>query len=194
MKSILTPVPRRRNVPRLAATGFRYQHWGFFMIRSARLAAVAGIAAAASLAVTGPAEAATYSNILNYNSGLCLSVAGGGSTANGAKAIQWTCNGGGEQAWAWSGHRLVNYKSGKCLSVSGGGSTANGAELVQWTCNGGAEQDWYPSSYRLVNGKSGKVASIEDGGSTRAGANVIQWSDNGGPEQYWTFRDAIIDA
>ena len=101
------------------------------MIRFAKILTVAGLAAAASVAVTGPAEAATYHNIINYNSGQCLSVEGGGSTSNGANAIQWVCNGGGEQAWGWSGHRLVNHKSGKCLSLAGGGSSANGTELIQ---------------------------------------------------------------
>ncbi|MFF1615551.1 RICIN domain-containing protein [Amycolatopsis sp. NPDC058278] len=51
--------------------------------------------------MTGPAEAATYRNILNNNSGHCLSVEGGGSTSDGANAIQWTCNGGAEQYWTF---------------------------------------------------------------------------------------------
>jgi hypothetical protein len=164
------------------------------MIRFRNAVVAIGIAAATSAAVAAPADAATYYNIRNDQTRQCLSIEGGGSTSNGANAIQWLCNGGPEQAWGWSGPRLVNYKSGKCLSVAGGGSTATGAELIQWTCNGGSEQDWYFTGGHLVNGKSDKVASIANGGSYEEGTKVIQWFDNGGDEQYWFFVSAIIDA
>ncbi|MFJ8580942.1 RICIN domain-containing protein [Micromonospora sp. NPDC093277] len=150
--------------------------------------AVTGAAVASSLAVASPAQAASWYEIINYKSGKCMSIAGGGSTANGANAILWTCNDGWEQVWRWSGRTLVNGKSGKCLSVSGGGSTSNGANIIQWTCNGGPEQDWYPSNGYLVNGKSGKVLSVSGGGSTANGAEIIQWSANGGSEQGWLFN------
>lgn len=155
----------------------------------------AGLATVAITAAATPsASAATYYNLVNYNSGRCMSVEGGGSTTNGANVIQWTCNDGGEQLWYWSGSALKNRKSGKCLSVSGGGSTANGAELVQWSCNGEAEQSWDEQNGYLVNVKSGKVASVSGGGSTANGAKVIQWSANGGAEQGWDFHARIIDA
>lgn len=155
----------------------------------------AGLATAGlTMAVVQPASAATYYNLVNFNSGKCMSVEGGGSTSNGANVIQWSCNDGGEQLWYWSGSRLKNRKSGKCLSVSGGGSTANGAELVQWTCNDGGEQSWDASNGYLVNAKSGKVASVSGGGSTANGAKVIQWAANSGSEQGWEFDARFIDA
>jgi Ricin-type beta-trefoil lectin domain len=89
-----------------------------------------------------PASAATYYNLINFKSGKCMSVEGGGSTSNGAGLIQWTCNGGSEQSWDSSGGYLFNAKSGKVASVSGGGSTSNGAKVVQWSANGGSEQGW----------------------------------------------------
>ncbi|MFG1811633.1 ricin-type beta-trefoil lectin domain protein [Streptomyces sp. NPDC049040] len=122
----------------------------------------------------------------NARSGLCLSVSGGGSTADGAEVIQWTCNGGPEQQWRWNGSQLVNDKSGKCLSVSGGGSTAEGADVIQWTCNSGPEQQW---SYQPHTGEwtnaNGRCLSVSGGGSTTAGAQVVQWSSTGGDEQKW---------
>ncbi|WP_246019354.1 RICIN domain-containing protein [Saccharothrix australiensis] len=48
---------------------------------------------------TPPASAATYYNLVNYKSNKCMSVENGGSTANGAKVVQWSANGGGEQGW-----------------------------------------------------------------------------------------------
>ncbi|CAG7617630.1 RICIN domain-containing protein [Actinacidiphila bryophytorum] len=122
----------------------------------------------------------------NAKSDMCLSVSGGGSTADGADIIQWTCNGGPEQQWRWDGSRLVNTKSGKCLSVSGGGSTADGADIIQWTCNTGPEQQWtyHPHTGNWSNG-NGKYLSVSGGGSTTAGAQVVQWSSSGGPEQQW---------
>jgi hypothetical protein len=152
------------------------------------------ISAATSLAVATPAAAATYYRVVNSKSGKCMSVEGGGSTANGANVIQWTCNGGGEQLWYWSGSRLKNFKSGKCLSVAGGGSTANGAEIIQWSCNGGPEQNWHMSGASLFNDNSYKVASVE-GGSTANGAKVKQWDYFGtGDEADWYFYEGVIDA
>ena len=75
-------------------------------------------------------------------SGKCLSIDNGGSTANGAHAIQWTCNGGPEQNWDEDGGYLVNGKSNKVLSIEDGGSTVAGKHAIQWSANGGSEQGW----------------------------------------------------
>ena len=154
------------------------------------------VVTASTLTVASPAMAATHYGIRNYKSALCMSVSGGGSTANGAQIVQWgySCDEAPERLWHWSGARIVNDKSNKCLSVAGGGSTANGAAIIQWTCNGGAEQNWNESGGYLVNGKSGKVISVEGGGSTDVGARLIQWSRTGGQEQGWQFIAYYIDA
>ena len=127
----------------------------------------------------------------NSNSRMCLSVAGGGSTADGADVIQWSCNGGSEQQWKWTDGQLVNWKSGKCLSVAGGGSTANGADIIQWSCNGNPEQQWtyHPHTSEWSNG-NGKYLSVSGSGSTVAGAQIIQWSATGGAEQKWSASAA----
>ena len=158
--------------------------------------ATTAVVIASTLAVASPAQAATHFGIRNYKSALCMSVSGGGSTANGAQMVQWSggdCDDAPERIWHWSGARLVNDKSGKCLSVGGGGSTANGAAIIQWSCNGGAEQNWDSSGGYLVNGKSGKVVSVE-GASVDVGARMVQWSKNGGAEQGWLFINLYIDA
>jgi alcohol dehydrogenase YqhD (iron-dependent ADH family) len=79
-----------------------------------------------------------------FNGVLCLAI-GGGSKADGAKAILWPCNGGPEQSWYIGGPTvfpIVNDNSDRCLAI-GGGSQAPGARAIQWTCNGGQEQDWW---------------------------------------------------
>jgi len=78
----------------------------------------------------------------------CLAI-GGGSKANGAKAILWPCNGGAEQLWSvdMASHLLIsspiyNSNSDKALAI-GNASKAEGAAAIQWTPNGGSEQKWW---------------------------------------------------
>jgi hypothetical protein len=90
--------------------------------------------------------------VINYNSVMCLDVAGV-STANGAKVHQWTCHNGANQQWSVAGpgggfpvpgnqrYQIRNRHSGKCLEVAGA-STSRGATVRQWTCNGGLNQLW----------------------------------------------------
>jgi hypothetical protein len=87
--------------------------------------------------------------LIARNSGRCVDVLNG-SAENGARAQQWTCNGGPQQKWAGPAVETVggvNYinliakHSGKCMDVTGA-STANGAGIQQWTCNGGNQQKW----------------------------------------------------
>ncbi|UUU33794.1 RICIN domain-containing protein [Streptomyces sp. CA-210063] len=91
-----------------------------------------------------PGATSTYT-IKNYATGQCLAI-GGGSTANGAEAIQWPCNSGAdEQEWVYdSTHRLRNNKSDLCLAIPSA-SGANSVAAVQWTCRSvttNREQQW----------------------------------------------------
>ncbi|MFE0250317.1 protein kinase [Streptomyces sp. NPDC059010] len=136
----------------------------------------------------------TY-QFVNAKSGKCLSLDNGGSTANGTRAVQWTCTGGAEQRWYWAGpssNMLKNVKTGKCLSIANHGSTANGAQAVQSTCVtdwDAPEQQWARAAGgALKNGKSAKCLSTENGGSTANGARAIQSTcitDWNAPEQQW---------
>jgi hypothetical protein len=84
----------------------------------------------------------TYT-IVNAGSGLCLDV-NGGTTANSATIIQWTCNGAANQTFQLnlvSGkvYRLIATHSGKCVDVVSA-STADGTRLIQYTCGSGTNQ------------------------------------------------------
>ncbi|MYS79182.1 hypothetical protein GTZ85_02765 [Streptomyces sp. SID5474] len=130
--------------------------------------------------------------LTDANSGKCLEIRDD-STANGATANQWTCNGSATQSWYLAlspgvPTRLVNANSGKCLEI-GDDSTANGATANQWMCNGSATQNWRanPSvgdSWTLTNVNSGKCLEIR-GDSIEDGAAANQWTCNGSATQNW---------
>jgi hypothetical protein len=71
----------------------------------------------------------------------------GGSTADNAQVIQWTCGSGTNQQWkfqdAGDGYsQIVARHSGKCLDIAGS-SMANSARVKQFTCNATAtNQQW----------------------------------------------------
>ncbi|MGW4887047.1 RICIN domain-containing protein [Streptomyces murinus] len=163
-------------------TGFRMRKKSLNMV-------VAGAAVIAAFSLSSGSASASdyYSTMQNAKSKRCLSIADGGSTANGANAIIYDCNGSAEQYWDYRGtSEIVNSKSGKCLSTASGGGTDNGTEVIQWTCNGGAEQQWgITLSGEYINTKSGKCLSTASGGGVDNNTRVIIWSCNGASEQIW---------
>lgn len=95
-----------------------------------------------------PSEMAAASievgEIKNANSNKCLAVAGG-STANNAELVQYTCDGHASRDWTlvpdgvfW---KIVNDKSGKCATIAGGG-TADNDQAVLYTCDADDSRKW----------------------------------------------------
>ncbi|MFF7559798.1 RICIN domain-containing protein [Streptomyces pseudovenezuelae] len=131
-----------------------------------------------------------YYDLVARHSGKCLDITDN-SAADGAVALQYTCNGGLNQQWrlqdAGEGYvRLVAQHSGKCLDVSGG-STADGAFVNQYRCTTGTNQQWLfqdqgGGSYRLVARHSGKCLDVANA-STANGARLIQWPCGTGTNQ-----------
>ena len=79
------------------------------------------------------------SEIINVNSGLCLTVAGGGTGQN-TPAVIYTCDGDPSRSWRMTStdnraFRLVNMNSNLCLTIAGGGTGRN-ATAVQYPCDG----------------------------------------------------------
>jgi hypothetical protein len=162
-----------------------------------------------TVGLTTTAQAATYYNLVNYKANKCLSLADGGSTANGTNVVIYTCNGAAEQRWylvesgAYPGwYYIKNAKAGagKCISVDDGGSTAKGAAMILWTCTGAEEQRWRFADEgggwaEIQNFNSGHYMSLDDNGSTANNTRVIQWTwVTPGPEQVWGLAPAVIDA
>jgi predicted alpha-1,6-mannanase (GH76 family) len=139
----------------------------------------AALVAALPQADVSPVEGAVTSGM----SGKCLDDFGD-STANGAIADLWDCNGTGAQQWTVSGDNLL--VNGNCLDIIGAGSTANGTLVDIWTCNSGANQDWVAENGTLVNPQSGKCLD-DPGFSTTDGTQLDIWSCNGGVNQQWAL-------
>lgn len=145
--------------------------------------------------LTTTAQAATSYRFTHVDTGKCMSVSGGGSTANGARIVLYTCNGATEQVWYQENrdedgyYSYRNRRTNKCLSVAGGGSTAAGAEIIQWTCNGAPEQRWglnYSGGhFHLENRKSGLAITPLNGGTANNTRLVQQEYVSTASTQLW---------
>jgi Ricin-type beta-trefoil lectin domain-like len=123
----------------------------------ALLGTVGGVAPAAAATAAAPStptstSTSTFEQLINHD-GKCLGVSSA-STANGAAAIQFTCNGAASQYWDLKPviingiqYQLIeNLFSGKCLTVQNNDPNIGGA-VVQETCNNSGSdkfEDWYP--------------------------------------------------
>ncbi|WP_406221570.1 RICIN domain-containing protein [Streptomyces canus] len=135
--------------------------------------------------------------LTNPNSSMVMDVASG-STANGAKVIQWPSNGGTNQQWTLTKvadniYTLKSVKSGLCLDVPNQSATT-GVQLQQWTCNGGTNQQWFLDLVGSYSGSTYMLAGVGsdlnlgiNGASTTQGAAVAQETGTGATSQQWTL-------
>jgi len=140
----------------------------------------------------GPGVLATYYQLIARHSGKCLHVVGG-STANGADIVQYTCLGVGHQRWQLQdigdGYFLIKVAhSGKCLDVSGQ-RDVDGANVHQYTCHAEFNQQWrrvtLSSGYsNFVARHSGKCLEV-DNASLSNSIDAQQWTCNGNRNQQW---------
>ncbi|WP_345186162.1 RICIN domain-containing protein [Microbacterium panaciterrae] len=140
--------------------------------------------------------------LANSSSGLDLAI-GGGSTADGAAAIQWSATGGVERKWVIARQpdayfTITNVNSGKVLGIAGA-ATANGAVAQQQTpIAGSSTQEWSvvkgtDGTFTITNRKSN--LPLEDPSfSTANGTGMDQWTDNGGSNQHWTLTQTALPA
>jgi hypothetical protein len=159
-------------------------------------AAVAAMVTTAAMGAT-PAQASSSFSWVNKKSGQCMGVSGG-STANGAAVIQFTCNGNSDQFWYYGNSRtgadgstyweIRNVKSGRCLAAGNNGSAANGTPFVLWDCNGAPDQffrfEANGNFWWIYDMRSDKCVSVLNG-STQRSTPVVQWDCNGNDDQLW---------
>ncbi|MFI6604226.1 RICIN domain-containing protein [Nonomuraea sp. NPDC050536] len=153
--------------------------------------------------MTAPASA-TYSapnvQLVNRQTGLCLTIAGGVSTANNVQAVQYTCDSHPSRRWDVFGNsttylQVRNRQTGKCLTIAGGTSTANNLEAVQYDCDLHASRGWTfgaadgGGGKQLVNVWTGKCLTIAGGVSTANNVVAVQYTCDGHPSRYWEIRD-----
>ncbi|WP_405624493.1 RICIN domain-containing protein [Streptomyces sp. NBC_01396] len=136
----------------------------------------------------------TNYTIKNVNSGLLMDV-NAGSTADGARVIQWPNNGGANQQWnivpvTGQLYKIVNRNSGKALDINAS-SHSRGTALQQYGYGGGNNQLWYfePTSggYVIRNFESRQILEVS-GGSTANGAAIAQYMPLNQSNQAWTIQ------
>ena len=139
--------------------------------------------------ITGSATGTTppptgSATILGVNSALCLSVTGA-STAPGATADLYTCNGSVSENWTVnSSGTITGNNSGLCLSVSGNSSALKSTADIN-TCDGDDYEKWtVESDGTLVNG-DGQCLSVT-GASTAPYATADLYTCNGSVSENWT--------
>ncbi len=82
----------------------------------------------------------TWSGTSLTTLGMCLDIAGGGTT-NGTTLQLHNCTGNPAQQWVVAGNALKNPQSGRCLDTPGG-ITTNGTRLQIYDCNNTAAQNF----------------------------------------------------
>ena len=144
----------------------------------------------------GTAEILTFSSaasekttLVGALSGKCLSVTGG-STAPGAAAEIYTCNGSGSENWTLeSGGAIVGGLSGDCLQVAGG-STSDFAGVDIEPCSGAADQQWTVTPAGTIVGvQSGLCLSVL-GAATANYATADLYTCNGSGSESWSQQPA----
>ncbi|WP_433510299.1 RICIN domain-containing protein [Nonomuraea sp. CA-143628] len=161
------------------------------------IAAIGAVSAAALLAGTGSANAASGFNVRLSpvsNPFLFVDVAGG-ATGDGAKIIQWPLSG-DNQIWQFqpvgSHFQIVNRHSGKCITSDGGVAH----QLYQWRCKGTDQQLWDTNlnpgnliGYPITNVASGLVMDVMDASGAQ-GAAIDTWYYHNGNNQAFVGSSA----
>jgi len=115
----------------------------------------------------------------------CLDITGA-STANGALAEIWDCNGGANQQFtATAAGELRVYNGAKCLDVLGRG-TANGTAAEIWDCNGQPNQQFRLNSDGTITAVGANKCLDVSGNGTANGTRVQIWDCLGATNQKWS--------
>lgn len=124
------------------------------------------------------------------HSQLCINIAGGSSAA-GARALQWGCGSATHEQFAVNNIdgrlQFVARHSGLCLAQAN--DSSGGGAVVQQPCDGGETTQWSLDGAVLRNRSSGACLDVP-GNSQAQGAELITWSCHGGNNQNWTLHSA----
>ena len=157
--------------------------WRMSILSIASAIAVMATAVPASVAAASTTPAAGVTIQIDQT-GKCLNVSGG-STANGAKVVTYTCSATGtNDRWQLVPqgdyrYQVKGIQSGKCLTVSGA-SLADKAAIITYTCNTGLNELWYVDeifgrpTVRLMSANSGKCINVP-GASTANNIQLVQY-------------------
>ena len=86
--------------------------------------------------------------IRNVQTNKCLTIAGGVSTDNNVRALQFDCDSHPSRTWTISDvtgsapQQIRNVQTNKCLTIAGGVSTDNNVEALQFDCDSHPSRAW----------------------------------------------------
>ena len=85
--------------------------------------------------------------LINTQTGKCLTIAGGRSTDNNVRALQFDCDGDPSRAWTITAaggdaYQIKNVQTRKCLTIAGGRSTDNNVTALQFNCDSDPSRTW----------------------------------------------------
>jgi cytolethal distending toxin subunit A len=137
--------------------------------------------------------------LINAQTGKCLTIAGGRSTANNVTALQFDCDGDPSRSWSINAtggvYQISNVQTGKCLTIAGGRSTANNVEALQFNCDSDPSRTWRIAGtgggvYQISNVQTGKCLTIAGGRSTDNNVTALQFDCDSDPSRTWRIRSA----
>jgi hypothetical protein len=136
--------------------------------------------------------------IVNANSRLCLTPAGGSQGRN-VDMVQYPCDDDPSRFWSIGPENdlglvaIKNLNSDLCLTIKGGSTELN-ITAVQYDCDGDPSRLWKlrrvdGEIVQLVNTHSALCLTIE-GGRTERNFFAVQYACDGDPSRDWQIRDA----
>lgn len=136
---------------------------------------------------SAPMPAASYFQIINNNSGLCMDISNA-KMQLGTNVLQWYCNGDDWQKWSYDETTgLIRSKQDPRYCLDNSGNYDDGANIVVWTCNGNANQRF------TLDAATGTIHmrtfpdQVVDAYGAAAGNDIITWWNWGGENQLWSF-------
>lgn len=138
--------------------------------------------------------------LTNVQTGKCLTIAGGVSTANNVEAVQFDCDTDPSRRWTLSDvtgtgmYQIRNVRTGKCLTIAGGVSTADNVVALQFNCDADPSRRWVLADvtgsaiYQIRNVQTGKCLTIAGGVSTQNNVQALQFRCDADPSRRWTLR------
>lgn len=137
-------------------------------------------------ALSNNGSAVTPMRLVNKQSNLCMDVDRANAT-DGAKMLQWRCNGGQNQRWSYDANTgLVRSMLDPHYCLDNSGNYDNGATIALWTCNGNSNQRY---TYDAATGRlavRNNPVQVVDG--VAATGSVITYQDWGGANQRWLMQ------
>ena len=85
--------------------------------------------------------------IRNVQTNKCLTIAGGVSTENNVRALQFNCDSHPSRRWILDSQgdgtfQVRNDQTHKCLTIAGGVSTENNVDALQFNCDNHPSRTW----------------------------------------------------